>query len=213
MVLVQDSSGPRAAKLIMLCILVAEVLISDPSGIKSDSPEVRKIGYTIKKLIKIFSQPGTATNCVTAGGRHDNDHVNFRQISIYPTRDELSSTDPPYLQRLGEVFGTQFDTRSQHCRDWLFRLLHEHMLSELREDPQAAMDQKKRRRRPVILSQIKLVGNNYDVTTNRNITPYTILVACSRDVKFPPNIRQAYKRDFIINTKAFMKHDSFGAPC
>ncbi|KAI1065242.1 hypothetical protein LB507_001300 [Fusarium sp. FIESC RH6] len=205
--IVSDQSGFNAHK------LAVDQMMERQSLLKSESPEVRKIGYRVEKLIKIFSQPGAATNGVTAGGRHDNDHVNFRQISIYPTRDELSSTDPPYLQRLGEVFDIPMDTRSQQYRDWLFRLLREDMLSELREDLQAAMGQKKRRRRPVILSQMKLVDNNCDGTTSPNIPPYTILVACSRGVNFPPNIRQAYKRDFIVNSKNFMKHDSFGALC
>ncbi|RFN55172.1 hypothetical protein FIE12Z_425 [Fusarium flagelliforme] len=205
--IVTDQNGFNAHK------LAVDQMMERQSLLKSESPEVRKIGYRIEKLIKIFSQPETAANGVTAGGRHDNDHVNFRQISIYPTRDELSSTDPPYLQRLGEVFDAPMDSRSQHYRDWLFRLLREDMLSELREDLQAAIGQKKRRRRPVILGQMKLVGNDYDGTTNRNVPPYTVLVACSRGVNFPPNIRQAYKRDFIINSKNFMKHDSFGALC
>lgn len=193
--------------------LEVEQMMERQSLLNSQSHEVRKIAYRIDKIIKIFSQPQTATTGVTPGGRHDNDHANFRQISIYPTRDELSSTEHPYLQRLGEVFDTPMDTRSQNYRDWLFRLLREDMLSELREDLQVAMGQKKSKRRPVALSQMNLVDINCDDAKTRNMPPYTLFVACNQGVNFPRNMSKAKKTAFLANSRHFMKHDSFGALC
>lgn len=37
------------------------------------------------------------------GGRHDNDFADFRRISIFPTRDELSSTIPPFFRLAKEI--------------------------------------------------------------------------------------------------------------
>ncbi|EXK43736.1 hypothetical protein FOXG_04472 [Fusarium oxysporum f. sp. lycopersici 4287] len=189
-------------------------LMEHKSLLRSDSPEVRKIAYRIDKIIKIFAQPETASSGVTPGGRHDNDHANFRDISIYPTSDELLSTDPPYLQRLGEVFDTPMETRSQSYRDWLFRLLREDMLSELREDLQVAMSQKKSKRRPVALGQLRLVGINadHDIET-KHIPPYTLYVACQQGISFPNKLPKGGKKAFIEESKNFMKHDSFGALC
>ncbi|KAL3607379.1 hypothetical protein FPOAC2_02363 [Fusarium poae] len=204
---VSDQAGFDAHK------LAVEQMMEHQSLLKSQLPEVRRIAYRIDKVIKIFSQPGLTANGVTPGGRHDNDHVNFRQISIYPTRDEFTSTDPPYLQRLGEVFDAPMDTRSQNYRDWLFRLLREDMLSELREDLQVAMGQKKNNRRLVALGQMKLVGTDYDGGAARHILPYTLFVSCNQGVNFPHNISAGNRGAYIKGSKNFMKHDSFGALC
>ncbi|RGP72651.1 hypothetical protein FLONG3_6659 [Fusarium longipes] len=193
--------------------LAVEQMMERQSLLNSESPQVRKIAYRIDKIIKIFSQPGPTTNSITPSGRHDNDHVNFRHISIYPTSDELTSTAPPYLQRLGEVFDTPMDIRSQVYRDWLFRLLREDMLSELRDDLQVAMGQKKSKRRPAALGQLEIVHVHYEGTTKRHPPPYTLFVACSQGVNFPRNMSKAKKATFLTNSKHFMKHDSFGALC
>ncbi|KAF4337710.1 NFX1-type zinc finger-containing protein [Fusarium beomiforme] len=191
-----------------------EELMENRSLLKSQFPEVRKIAYRIDKIIKIFAQPETATNGVTPGGRHDNDHANFRDISIYPTSDELLSTETPCLQRLADVFDTPMDTRSASYRDWLFRLLREDMLSELREDLQVAMGQKKSKRRPVVLGQLKLVGINVDNDMEtKHIPPFALYVACYQGIKFPHKLPKDSRKAFLAESKNFMKHDSFGALC
>ncbi|KAF5018987.1 hypothetical protein F66182_9005 [Fusarium sp. NRRL 66182] len=189
-------------------------MMEEHSLLKSQSPEVRRIAYRIEKTIKLFSQPTTVAEGVSPGGRHDNDHADFRQISIYPTSDELLSTDTPYLQRLADVFDTPIDNRGAVYRDWLFRLLREDMLSELREDLQTAMGQKKSKRRPIALGQLKLVGiNNTDDSDVRASPPYALNVACNQGVNFPRKLTVAAKKNFLIEAKHFMKHDSFGALC
>lgn len=194
--------------------VAVEEIMEHKSLVASQSPEVRKIAYRIENVIKIFSQPEAVTEGVKPGGRHDNDHSDFRQISIYPSPDELLSTDPPYLQRLADVFDTPLDTRSQSYRDWLFRLLREDMLSELREDLQVATGQKKSKRRPVALGQLRLVGINRDNDLNtRTMPPYTLYAACNQGVNFPRKLTQGGKKAFITDSKNFIKHDSFGALC
>ncbi|KAI8655251.1 hypothetical protein NCS57_01273400 [Fusarium keratoplasticum] len=194
-------------------------LMEDKSLLKSQSPEARKIAYRIKKVLGAFSLPNVVPNGVSPGGRHDNDHADFRKISIYPTSDELLSTDEPYLQRLADVFDTPKDTRGPTYRDWLFRLLREDMVSELREDLQTAMGQKKSKRKPVALSQLNLVGLN-DVNGNnasgqrpRASPPYTLNVACNQGIYFPKKLPKGGKKAFLEDTKQFMKYDSFGALC
>ncbi|KAH6953007.1 P-loop containing nucleoside triphosphate hydrolase protein [Fusarium avenaceum] len=194
--------------------VAVEEMMMRKSLVSSQWPEVRKIAYRIENLIKIFSQPEAVTEGVKPGGRHDNDHSDFREISIYPTSDELLSTEPPYLQRLADVFDAPIDTRSQSYRDWLFRLLREDMLYELREDLQAAMGQKKSRRRPVALGQLKLVGINHENELDRrNMPPYTLYAACSQGINFPRNLSEGAKKAFIADSKNFMRRDSFGALC
>lgn len=52
--------------------------------------------------------------------------------------DEIRSTEEPFLQRLDDVFATPDESRARSYRDWLFRLLREDMLTELREDLRVA---------------------------------------------------------------------------
>ncbi|KAI8713538.1 hypothetical protein NCS52_01298500 [Fusarium sp. LHS14.1] len=194
-------------------------LMEDKSLLKSQSTEVRKIAYRIEKVLSAFALPNVASEGVSPGGRHDNDHADFRKISIYPTSDELLSTDEPYLQRLADVFDTPKDTRGPAYRDWLFRLLREDMLSEIREDLQTATGQKKSKRKPVALSQLDLVGlndvngNNANAQRPRPSPPYTLNVACNQGIYFPKKLPKGGKKGFLEDTKQFMKHDSFGALC
>lgn len=60
------------------------------------------------------------------GGRHDNDHVGFRSISVCPTADEVNSLDPPALPSV-QLPGED-GLLERH-----FRLLREDMVSSLRE--------------------------------------------------------------------------------
>jgi hypothetical protein len=206
--IVSDRTSFDAQKVAVKELMERKLLVA------SQSPEVRKIAYRIENVIKIFSQPEAVTDGVKPGGRHDNDHSDFRQISIYPSPDELLSTDPPYLQRLADVFDTPLDTRSQSYRDWLFRLLREDMLSELREDLQVATGQKKSKRRPVSLGQLRLVGINRDNDLDtRTMPPYTLYATCDQGVNFPRKLPKGGKKAFITDSKNFIKHDSFGALC
>ncbi|KAL6920984.1 hypothetical protein FSST1_005010 [Fusarium sambucinum] len=204
-----DSLGLEAFA--WLCLQV----VSDQTSFESQKLEVDQMMERQSLLKSQLPQPQSATQGITPGGRHDNDHANFRQVSIYPTSDELTSTDPPSLQRLGEVFDAPMNTRSQVYRDWLFRLLREDMLSELRDDLQVAMGRKKSKRKPVTLGEMKLVNIDVDKTTMRHIHPYTysLFVVCGQGVNFPRNMSRDRKVAFVANSKHFMKHDSFGALC
>jgi len=67
------------------------------------------------------------------GGRHSNDHADFRRISVLPTTDEVFATTPPFLPRASpdEAFLRE-DTEAQ-LLDRNFRLLREDFLAPLRE--------------------------------------------------------------------------------
>ncbi|KAM5356653.1 hypothetical protein ACJ41O_003299 [Fusarium nematophilum] len=189
-------------------------LMADKSLLSTQNPEARKIAYRIEKVIAVFSQPGALSQHASPGGRHDNDSADFRKISIYPTSDELLSNDEPYLQRLADVFSTPMDTRAQVYRDWLFRLLRDDMLSELREDMQTAMGQRKSRRRPAALGQLKVVGVN-DVHEPHVCAspPLALNLACYQGIDFPRKLPQEGRKKHLVESKNFLKHDSFGALC
>ena len=72
------------------------------------------------------------------GGRHSNDHINFREISIVPTMDELLTGEMPFLPRApgqddGRDRGFLDGDPETQLLDRHFRLLREDLISTVRE--------------------------------------------------------------------------------
>ena len=67
------------------------------------------------------------------GGRHSNDHVDFRQISIVPTVDELFSSQDPFLPRVDRVNTFLAEDQQTQLLDRQFRLLREDMIHSVRD--------------------------------------------------------------------------------
>lgn len=66
--------------------------------IDSSELEIRTIGQKIKHVLSTLRPDATARDESGPGGRHDNDPVDFREIAILPTADELLSTVDPFLR-------------------------------------------------------------------------------------------------------------------
>ncbi|KAK0634459.1 P-loop containing nucleoside triphosphate hydrolase protein [Bombardia bombarda] len=179
--------------------------------LKAQDHGTREIGYNIKKVLQIRSSPNSI-QVGGPGGRHDNDHVNFRDISIYPTTDEFLSTQPPFYQTSKEVFDADLNDRARLHLDNQYRLLREDMLAELREELQVAMGMKKGKRTSVplgILVPMRLdVG---DTSVKGRLKKCTLLAECSAGLPFPkkfedPSARKKYLKDH----PSILKHQSFG---
>jgi hypothetical protein len=103
------------------------------------------------------------------GGRHDDDFVDFREISILPTADEILSQQPPFLRPSGILEDS--DGEETHAADYLdntFRLLREEMINEMREEFQTALGKKKGRHHGLVIDGVKLTGV-YSGTKDRNL--------------------------------------------
>lgn len=61
----------------------------------------------------------------TPGGRHGNDHMDFRAIRNEPTVQEINCSAPPYLP----LSSAEYPLLERH-----YRLLREDMLQPVRED-------------------------------------------------------------------------------
>ncbi|KAK5988189.1 NFX1-type zinc finger-containing protein 1 [Cladobotryum mycophilum] len=220
--------GENLVTFAWLCLEIVSSQSSDLQGLFSDVKSlnenkpllnsshelVRELAYKIKKVIQLRGTSATASVNIdySPGGRHDNDFVDFREISIYPTTDEIVSSQQPFLQRLDDVFEVPSETRARNHLDWLFRLLREDMLGEMREDLQIAWGQKKAKRRPLSLSQLVLL--KCDVGHPKSTKPLTLWLRCYRGIAFPkskttPESRKKYLEEY----KSFVKHNSFGALC
>ena len=107
--------------------------------------DVRNLGQKIKHTISVSSSPSstTARDDITPGGRHDNDFVEFREIAILPSADELASTEAPFLRLSVALDDPHTEgTREALYLDNQFRLLREDMIYEMREELQIALGPK-----------------------------------------------------------------------
>jgi replication-associated recombination protein RarA len=80
-----------------------------------------------------------------AGDRHNNDFINFRDIQIVPTREEVLCEDDSYLPLLRDMDMT--DSTAETCvLDRQFRLMREDFVAPLREEIQELKKQSKQKR-------------------------------------------------------------------
>lgn len=188
----------------------ARVLVNSRQLHNSESAEVRRLAYKIGGAVRSSSLPDDASNAAVLrpGGRHDNDFVNFRTISIFPTKDELLSSEWPYMLPSDEVMRTRAERRVATHLDNQFRLLREDMLADLREDLKRSLDTKITKRKGFHLRGIQFSGVNCGDKNNLKLA--TVAVRCFDTVfRKLPNDEEA-RLKYIAENKTFLKHGSFG---
>ena len=161
----QESFAWLLLQLVLLPIKKArpfDKLAKNPSIINSllDSPRssVRSIAAKIKHLVNHSGSTPRSELLNGPGGRHDNDHMDFRQISILPTADELEFTSEKAFIRPSswlEDPATEKNRLATHL-DNQFRLLREDMVAELREEVQIALGKKNGKHRGFVINGLVL---------------------------------------------------------
>lgn len=76
------------------------------TGLLSSSPLVhlRNQEHKIKYLLDMKSSATALVDSgITAGGRHDNDFLDFRLTAILPTADEMGCTEKPFYRSVHEI--------------------------------------------------------------------------------------------------------------
>jgi hypothetical protein len=165
--------------------------------------ETRSYGYKIEKLIQAKSCPSPSKLAWGPGGRHDNDFADFRQIRIYPTRDEFLCNEQPYYLRSKEVEEITEKERTITHLDNQFRLLREDMLGELRSGLQVALG-KKKGRSGITLGNLSIKGLNME-----GDEPCLALYCGSGLEKLIP-LDTSSRKKFLMDSKNYLKHQSFG---
>jgi hypothetical protein len=189
---------------------VAQDAVTPKAGIiNSQDPAVRNIGYQIQQALAVTAQglPISQTH-LRAGGRHDNDFVNFREIELCPTADELASKQTPFYLPAETIVDAEPSTRPAMHLDNQFRLLREDMIHELREDLAIAQGRKKTNRRPVMIQQLQLRG--IDCGQEGRARPARLALACWGKIadKFPPTLDQ--RKKYLRENPQIVKHEAFG---
>ena len=217
--------GPKARKAFAWLLLQLVTLPLDKAGdyvplaqdatiidVLAASPDaevraiVSKISYCVKNL-------GTCSHSDLQngpGGRHDNDHANFREISILPTAAELESTSEKAFLRPSSWLDdpSTEKTRVADHLDNQFRLLREDMVSEMREEVQIALGKKKRNHRAFVIDGITLENVYYKGSDNKEYK-WALKFQCKADFWQFKRCRDPKEREaYVKNNPRFMKHDS-----
>jgi hypothetical protein len=176
--------------------------------VNSTESDTRSFSYQIKHILDVRNTPGVVNVQYGPGGRHDNDFVNFREISILPTADEIISTKPPFLRPsvvLEDLETT--DDRTPTYLDNQFRLLREDMIYELREEVQIILGKKKGgRRRALVIDGLDLL-DVYGGPENKRCK-WGLQFKCQQDLPQLKNIKPKDRKKYFDDNRRILKHQS-----
>ncbi|PNY26752.1 NFX1-type zinc finger-containing protein 1 [Tolypocladium capitatum] len=191
------------------------VIVKGGKIVEAEAHETRELGYRIRNVLQIRDSPRQDPRIQAGGpgGRHDNDDANFRNIQIYPTRDEFLSKLQPYYLTAKEVFDTDLPDRARVHLDNQFRLLREDMLAELREDIQVATGNKKGKRRAFVLGNLVPFGIDVGDEITRKFKKCSLAVQCFKGLELLQNMDVEKRENFLKSESSFLRHQAFGVLC
>lgn len=184
---------------------IAKEIVQRRDFLDSPSAAIRGIGYKIDNILKTTS---TALANSQAGGRHDNDCQNFREISILPTADEIACPEMPFYRRADEIYKIDPDSRPAVHHDNHFRLLREDLLAELREGLQAALGHKKGRRLAYRVDGLAWKGVETGPAGNRRRCCVTF--SCSKGLPQLSHLSKVDRHKVLDSNRNLIKHQGFG---
>ena len=187
---------------------LAQELRDSRCFLDSASSDLRAIGQKLKHVLAVVDSPDYESGLECAGGRHDNDFSDFRQISIFPTPDELSSKEAPFLRQPAAVTGSSREKRVALHFDTHFRLLREDMMSELRADIQSAREGKKKRSRGLTIK--RLTFEDIYCRSGRRRSAFGVVFRCRADVLQMPRADEKKRKEYLKANKNFARHQSLG---
>ncbi|KAI0152242.1 P-loop containing nucleoside triphosphate hydrolase protein [Hypoxylon sp. NC0597] len=189
----------------------AESLLRDSTLEKSSSSTATGLFQKIRALIQ-HTQPGANADLIddfSPGGRHDNDFINYHDISILPTPSELHSTERPFYMQASAVFEATNADRAFNHLDNQFRLLREDMLAEMREDLKCMKSgSKKPSWKNMVIKNLTL--EELDKQAMLNDRPCTLVLQCENDILQMGRASAEVRKKELKKTPAFLRHQSFG---
>lgn len=176
----------------------------------SDHSEVRAAGNLIKQILSTASVTSAASTADGPGGRHDNDFIDFRDISIIPTADEIQCTKKAFFRHASLLDDPNAkETRIADYLDHTFRLLREDMLYEMKDELQPILTKNsQKRQRGVVMERLWIVDiyTGPEDRKTRSQTPHGIVLQCNEDFKIFQNVK-----DNLNDRITFLKKDPRGS--
>ncbi|PYH79142.1 putative nonsense-mediated mRNA decay protein [Aspergillus uvarum CBS 121591] len=195
----------------------ARTVVDSGALLRSTAPETRAYGHKLQQVVELQA---SSMNTVFEnadygpGGRHDNDPVDYRQIAIYPTNDELfrSAAEKPFYRRADEILRLPVGKRAAGHLDNQFRLLREDMLADIREELQALKGRKKqRKRRKTVTTLNGLSLEGICNGTEKRMTPCGLVIACRQGLEALTARGDKEDRKALLKSdRGYLRHQSFG---
>lgn len=178
--------------------------------IEASSPETRKIGYKIQRLLQLRTSPtNKSTDGYAPGGRHDNDFMDFRKVAVYPTTDEFLSNERPFYRRAREVFEEDMAERPAVHLDNTYRLTREDLLGELKSDWQIAQGRKSGKRSALTLRKLEPAFLHLGHEKARK--KCSLALRCFAGLEELGKKQQNARKKWLEDNKSYLRHQSFGA--
>ncbi|GAB7363399.1 hypothetical protein MBLNU230_g3676t1 [Neophaeotheca triangularis] len=192
--------------------IIADELAQDITKRKSflaaEDHELRTLGYRIENVLQT-KETGARQDAYAPGGRHDNDHSDFRKIAFFPTNDELLSKQMPFYLPANAIKQKSFSERPGSHLENQFRLLREDFLAELRDDIKASTGGDKRHRHPrTVLQGLALAGMYCG--DRKFKTPFALTLSVQRGLEELTKRDESQRKAFVKNNPKYLKHQSFG---
>lgn len=147
------------------------------------------------------------------GGRHDNDKVNFREISILPTADEITSGEPAFLRPSAALEDpSAVETRVADYLDNHFRLLREDMIYELRDEMEIALKKKRANSRNFAIDGLRLLSVHHERPDDTGTQPrrerWAVSLQMTQDFAQLSKVPKAKRKGWFLDNKRVLKHRS-----
>lgn len=191
--------------------LAEDNAITEPL-LSSSSQIARKHAYKIRHIVDTRRVSVSVDVDFGPGGRHDNDFVDFREIAILPTADELDSLEKPFL-RTTKVLddGLNDSNRISTHLDNQFRLNREDMVYEMREESQIIRKLKQGKHRGFVLDRLRLVGIHFEDTEDRSYyrCNWGIKLLCGNDIWYQVKSKDFdARKKYITDNRNIIRHQA-----
>ncbi|KIJ58232.1 hypothetical protein HYDPIDRAFT_34380 [Hydnomerulius pinastri MD-312] len=175
----------------------------------SSNQEIREIGHRIKHILNTATVTTPLAVLCGPGGRHDNDFVDFREIAILPTGDEVLCQQAPFIRPSFLDDPDSIETRVEDYLDNAFRMLREDMVYEMREEVQIALQKKKGKHRGLRIDGLSMI-DVYTGTEERK-TRWGLMLQCRTDFKQFSGVGDKARETFLKKDprgSKILKHQS-----
>ncbi|KAI0085776.1 P-loop containing nucleoside triphosphate hydrolase protein [Irpex rosettiformis] len=180
--------------------------------LSSSDADVRSLGHKIKHIVDTCSVSAVLDPELRPGGRHDNDHADFRKINILPTADEVTSKEQPFLRTAAEVDEVDVSERLSTHLDNQFRLYREDMLFELRDELQIVFGQKKGYHRGLVVDDLRLVDLHAEPGPPPHKYPkWGVTLRCAQDLPFFKKVDHKKRKEYLSQERRLIKDMSMCA--
>ncbi|KAK2742940.1 hypothetical protein FQN57_005070 [Myotisia sp. PD_48] len=173
--------------------------------LKSQDGETRNIGQRIKHRLSLDISNLPSDTDAQPGGRHDNDHADYRKISIMPTLDELLSKDRPFVRVADYINDPKFGPSIHGIHiDNQFRLLREDMLRDIREELKILTSERPGRHKGIVLDQLYLA--DVETGTERKRLPWGIVLQRRDGLPQLKKLEGTKRKKFLDSNRHIMRH-------